>query len=58
MAAYERAHRLDAAVATSVAQTFLLMGQWQRAFAVDRSEPSIAGHSRLINSGASTTRSR
>ena len=41
-AAYERAHRLDPAVATSAGQTFLLMGDWERAIAVDRSAPSIA----------------
>jgi len=51
VAAYERAHRLDAAVSTSVAQTFLLMGQWQRAFDVDRSEPSIARPSALHQLG-------
>jgi len=50
-AAYERAHRLDPAVVTSVAQTFLLMGDWQRAFDVDRSEPSIARPSALYQMG-------
>ena len=39
MAAYERARRLDPAVITSVAQTFLLMGEWERAIAADRSDP-------------------
>ena len=42
IAAYERAHRLDPGVATSIAQTFLLTGEWERALAVDRSDPSIA----------------
>jgi serine/threonine protein kinase/tetratricopeptide (TPR) repeat protein len=41
-AAYERAHRLDPAIVTSVPQTFLLMGDWERTIAVDRREPSIA----------------
>jgi serine/threonine-protein kinase len=41
-AAYERAHRLDPAIVTSVPQTFLLMGEWERAVAIDRREPSIA----------------
>jgi serine/threonine protein kinase len=50
-AAYERAHRLDPAVITSVAQTFLLMGDWERALAVDRSEPSIARPSALYQLG-------
>jgi eukaryotic-like serine/threonine-protein kinase len=50
-AAYERAMRLDPAVVTSVAQTFLLLGQWERALAVDRSEPSIARPSALYQMG-------
>jgi len=40
-AAYERAHRLDPAVITSVPQTFLLMGEWERAVEVDLREPSV-----------------
>jgi tetratricopeptide (TPR) repeat protein len=51
VAAYERAHRLDPAVATSVAQTFLLMNDWERTIAVDRSEPSIARPSALYQLG-------
>ena len=51
VAAYERAQRLDPAVVTSVAQTFLLLGQWERALAVDRSEPSIARPSALYQMG-------
>jgi serine/threonine protein kinase len=51
VAAYERAQRLDPTVVTSVAQTFLLMGQWERALAVDRSEPSIARPSALYQMG-------
>jgi serine/threonine protein kinase len=50
-AAYERAHRLDPAVVTSVAQTFLLMGEWKRAFDVDRSDPSIARPTALYQMG-------
>ena len=38
-------------VVTSVAQTFLLLGQWERALAVDRSEPSIARPSALYQMG-------
>ena len=51
VAAYERAQRLDPAVVTSVAQTFLLLGQWERALDVDRSEPSIARPSALYQMG-------
>ena len=51
VAAYERAQRLDPTVVTSVAQTFLLMGRWERALAVDRSEPSIAKPSALYQMG-------
>ena len=51
VAAYERAHRLDPAVMTSVAQTFLLMGNWERALAVDRSEPSISRPMALYHLG-------
>jgi eukaryotic-like serine/threonine-protein kinase len=39
VAAYERARRLDPAVITSAAQTFLLLDEWQRALAADRSDP-------------------
>jgi serine/threonine protein kinase len=42
VAAYERAERLDPAIKTSVPQTFLLMGDWERALAVHPNEPSIA----------------
>jgi serine/threonine protein kinase len=41
-AAYERAVRLDPAVVTSVAQTFMLTAEWERVLVVDRSEPSIS----------------
>lgn len=51
VAAFERAQRLDPAVVTSVAQTFLLRGEWERALAVDRSEPSIARPSALYQMG-------
>ena len=39
VAAYERARRLDSGVVTSAAQTFLLLGEWERAIATDRSDP-------------------
>ena len=39
VAAHERARRLDPGVVTSVAQTFLLNGEWERAIADDRSDP-------------------
>jgi serine/threonine protein kinase len=50
-AAYERAHRLDSAVVTSVPQTFLLLGDWERTMAVDRREPSIAKPMALYHLG-------
>jgi eukaryotic-like serine/threonine-protein kinase len=53
-AAYERAHRLDPAVVTSVPQTFLLMGDWERTVTVDLREPSIAKPSALYFLGRSS----
>jgi serine/threonine protein kinase/tetratricopeptide (TPR) repeat protein len=50
-AAYERAQRLDPAVMTSIAQTFLLMGDWERTIEVDRAEPSIARPTALYHLG-------
>jgi eukaryotic-like serine/threonine-protein kinase len=41
-AAYERARRLDPHVVTSVAQTFLLKREWERAIEVDAGKPPIA----------------
>ncbi len=51
IAAYERAQRLDPALITSVAQTFLLLNDWERALAVDRSTPSIAKPTALFQLG-------
>jgi tetratricopeptide (TPR) repeat protein len=51
VAAYERARSLDPGVVTSVAQTFLLMGDWQQAIAVDRSDPPFAKATALIELG-------
>jgi TolB-like protein len=51
IAAYERAQRLDPALITSVAQTFLLVNDWDRALAVDRSMPSIARPTALYQLG-------
>jgi tetratricopeptide (TPR) repeat protein len=51
VAAYERAHRLDPGVATSVAQTFVLQGEWERAMAVDRSDPPFTTAHALIRLG-------
>jgi len=42
VAAYERARRLDPGVVTSVAQTFLLLGEWERAIETDRSDPPFS----------------
>jgi serine/threonine protein kinase/tetratricopeptide (TPR) repeat protein len=50
-AAYERAHRLDPAVMTSVAQTFLLLNDWERVLAVDRSAPTISRPTALYHLG-------
>ncbi len=50
-AAHERAHRLDPAVLTSVAQTYMLLNDWERALAVDRSAPSIAKPTALYQLG-------
>jgi tetratricopeptide (TPR) repeat protein len=52
-AAYERAHRLDPAVITSVPQTLLLMGEWERTIEVDRSEVSISRPTALYHLGRS-----
>ena len=51
VAAYERAHRLDRDVVTSVAQTFMLQGEWERAIAVDRSDPPFTKASALVQLG-------
>jgi TolB-like protein len=48
VAAYERACRLDPAVVTSAAQTFLLKGEWERAVEVDRSDPPFTKASALV----------
>ena len=51
VAAYERARRLDPGVVTSVAQTFLLMGEWERAMAADRSDPPFTTAMALVQLG-------
>jgi eukaryotic-like serine/threonine-protein kinase len=51
VAAYERAHRLDRDVVTSVAQTFMLLGEWERAIAVDRSDPPFTTAAALVQLG-------
>jgi len=51
VAAYERARSLDPAVITSVAQTFGLMGDWDRAIATDTSNPPFTTSHALIQLG-------
>jgi tetratricopeptide (TPR) repeat protein len=51
VAAYERARSLDPGVPTSVAQTFLLMGQWEQALITDRSEPPFTRAHALVELG-------
>jgi serine/threonine protein kinase len=51
VAAYERAHRLDRSLVTSVAQTFVLQGEWERAIAVDRSDPPFTTAVALMQLG-------
>ena len=51
VAAYERASRLDPNVVTSIAQTFLQMGEWERAIAADIGHPPIAKAMALVYSG-------
>jgi len=51
VAAYDRAMLLDPGVVTSVAQTFILMGEWERALAVDRSEPPFTKANALVRLG-------
>jgi TolB-like protein len=51
VAAYDRAILLDPAVMTSAAQTFILMGEWERAMAVDRSDPPFTKANALVQLG-------
>ena len=51
VAAHERAHRLDPGVATSVAQTFVVNGEWEQAIAHDRSNPPFTKASALVQLG-------
>jgi eukaryotic-like serine/threonine-protein kinase len=51
VAAYERARSLDPGVVTSAAQTFILMGEWERAIAADRSDPPFSKASALVQLG-------
>jgi non-specific serine/threonine protein kinase len=50
-AAYDRACRLDASIVTSAAQTFLLLGDWERAIAADRTEPPFPKAMALVQLG-------
>jgi serine/threonine protein kinase len=54
VAAYERAHSLDPAVVTSVAQTYALQGNWEQAIAADRSDPPFTKALSLIQLGRAT----
>ena len=51
VAADERARSLDPAVRTSVAQTFILKGDWERAMAADRSDPPFTTTHALMELG-------
>ena len=51
VAAYERARRLDPAIVTSVAQTFLQKRDWPRAMAADLTEPPFAKAMALMHLG-------
>ena len=50
-AAWERARRLDPHVVTSVAQTFLLKGDLERAIALDKGNPPLVKAIALVQSG-------
>jgi serine/threonine protein kinase len=51
VAAFERARSLDPGIMTSVAQTFSLRGDWERAIAEDRSDPPFTKAISLIQIG-------
>jgi serine/threonine-protein kinase len=51
VAAYDRAHSLDPAIITSVAQTFALQGEWEKALAADRSHPPFTKAMSLVQLG-------
>jgi len=51
VAAYDRASLLDPAVVTSAAQTFILIGDWQRAMTADRSDPPFTKANALVQLG-------
>jgi TolB-like protein len=51
VAAYERARRLDPRVTTSVSQTFLLRGDWERVMATDPTDPPVATAIALVQLG-------
>jgi eukaryotic-like serine/threonine-protein kinase len=51
VAAYERASRLDPRVITSVGQTLLLKGDWERVIAIDRSDPPFPKALSLVQLG-------
>jgi serine/threonine protein kinase len=50
-AAWERARRLDPSVVTSVGQTFLIKGDWERAIALEAGDPPLAKAIALVQSG-------
>ena len=51
LAAYERARRLDPGVVTSVAQSFMLKGEWEQAMATDMSKPPFVKALALVQLG-------
>jgi eukaryotic-like serine/threonine-protein kinase len=51
LAAYERACRLDPGVITSVAQTYSIQGEWEKAIATDRSDPPFTSAAALFQLG-------
>jgi eukaryotic-like serine/threonine-protein kinase len=51
VAAYERARRLDPGVVTSVAQSFMLKGEWEPAMATDLNEPPFVKAMALVQLG-------
>jgi TolB-like protein len=50
-AAHERAARLDPGLVTSVAQTYLLQGAWDKAIAADRGDPAFVKALAYVQSG-------
>jgi TolB-like protein len=54
VAAYERGRRLDPGLVTSVSQTFLQMGEFERAMATDLSDPPFGTAVALVSLGRAT----